>query len=271
MDIALTYYKIFDKEFYLKNYPHFDKDSSKNDLFSHWLQNGKNLNYIINKEQAIQRFKIGLEHSHELIKLTNYNPNNDIIFNILIRTSSRPEYFKKCIDSILEQNFKGEINIFVSYDNDETYEYLKKYLHVIKAFKMESNQDYGFNLYCNNLLEKVNSGWIIILDDDDRFLSNRALEIISSYIKKDNQLIIWNFLRPDRIVRPKEEFKFSEIDTTCFCFHNSFKNKASWIAERGSDFHFFSNLGKETNLEKKFLNLVLTRTIYDDRIANYGN
>jgi hypothetical protein len=271
MDIALTYYKIFDKEFYLKNYPHFDKDSSKNELFSHWLQNGKKFNYIINKQQAIQRFEIGLNHSKELIKMVDVNPNNNIIFNILIRTSSRPEYFKKCIDSILGQNFKGDINIFVSYDNEETYDYLKKYLHVIKAFKMESNQDYGFNLYCNNLLQKVESGWIIILDDDDQFLSNRALEIISSYIKKENQLIIWNFLRPDRIVRPKEEFVFSEIDTTCFCFNNSYKNKASWIAERGSDFHFFSNLGKKRNLEKKFLNLVLTRTIYDDRIANYGN
>jgi hypothetical protein len=271
MDIALTYYKIFDKEFYLKNYPHFDKDSSKNELFFHWLQNGKKFNYIINQEQAIRRFKIGLEHAEKLIEMTHYKPNCDIVFNILIRTSRRPEYFNNCIQSILNQTFKGKVNVFVTYDNKETQEYLKKYLHVIKAFKMESNKDYGFNLYCNNLLQKVEYGWIIILDDDDQFLSNGALEIISSYIKRDNQLIIWNFLRPDRIVKPKEEFVFSEIDTTCFCFNNKYKNKSYWKAERGSDFFYFDNLGRVPDLKKKFINLVLTRTIYNDRIANYGN
>ena len=271
MDFALTNYKFFDEDFYKKNYPHFDKDISKNDLFSHWLQNGRDLNYVINQEQAIQRFKIGLDHSNELIKLTNYIPNNDIIFNILIRTSGRPEYFKKCVESILEQNFKGKVNILVSYDSEETYNYLRNYLDCIKIFKFEKSGDYGFNLYCNYLMDKVEEGWIIFLDDDDKFLSPEVLDIISSNIEIENQMIIWNFLRPDRIVRPKEEFVFSEIDTTCFCFNNSYKNKASWIAERGSDFHFFSNLGNEKNLEKKFLNLVLTRTIYNDRIANYGN
>ena len=271
MDFALTYYKIFDEDFYIKNYPHFDKDSTKKELFSHWLQNGKKYNYIINKEQAIKRFNIGLEHSQELIKLKKYNPNNKIVFNILIRTSKRPEYFKKCIESILNQTFKGDINIFVSYDNDETYEYLKKYLHVIKVYKMEKQGDYGFNLYCNRLLQKVNEGWIIFLDDDDQFLSDKALDIISSHIERENQLLIWNFLRPDRIIKPKEEFIFSEIDTTCFCFNNSYKNKACWIAERGSDFYYFGTLAEERNLEKKFLNLALTRTIYNDRIANYGN
>ena len=203
--------------------------------------------------------------------MTQYTPNCDIVFNILIRTSRRPEYFNNCIQSILNQTFKGKVNVFVTYDNKETLEYLKQYIDKINIFKMENGENYGFNLYCNFLLEQVKEGWIIFLDDDDKFLSNQALDIISSNIKEDNELVIWNFLRPDRIVKPKEEFVFSEIDTTCFCFNNKYKNKSYWKAERGSDFFYFDNLGKVPDLEKKFINLVLTRTIYNDRIANYGN
>ena len=58
----------------------------------------------------------------------------------------------------------------------------------------------------------VKEGWIIFLDDDDMFLTNNSLSIISSYISSESDLIIWNYLRPDKIISPNNNFVKGEID-----------------------------------------------------------
>ena len=46
------------------------------------------------------------------------------LINILIRTSGRPVYFKKCIDSIRKQDYSN-YRILISYDTKEDLKYIK--------------------------------------------------------------------------------------------------------------------------------------------------
>ena len=55
------------------------------------------------------------------------------LINILIRVTFRPNYFEKCIESILNQTYKN-YNIICCYDDKLCLEYLKKYKDKLKYF-----------------------------------------------------------------------------------------------------------------------------------------
>ena len=270
MDFNLLNIKIFDEDFYKKNYLKFSKHNTERDLFLHYIKFGRKQNLSINSDLLKHYYKMNNDYSQRILENYKFEENPRIIFNILIRTSNRPKFFKKCIGSILEQNYSGKVNIFVCCDTPETLEYVSKYKGINIINKEKINTHYSFNLYCNDLLDIVNTGWIIFLDDDDEFINENCLGIISSKIKKNDNLLIWQFLRPDKIISPQEKFQLGELDTTCFCFHYSFKSEARWISQRCSDFYFFKNLDDKCNFDKIFLNMPLTKTIYSDIIANYG-
>ena len=144
------YYDIFDEKFYNKTY----KISNSNDkkiLFKHWIEQGEKQDFVINEYQLKTRLKLNTEHTCKLLDLLEYKPNDNVTFNILIRTSDRPVFFKKCIDSVLNQNFKGKVNIFVTCDTPNTLDYVNEYkdIKIIKVKKMR--KEYIFNLYCNVL------------------------------------------------------------------------------------------------------------------------
>ena len=121
------YYDSFDEIFYNENYKISEKKLSKETLFKHWLNHGRKLDYVINVEQLKDRVSLNLNYNNDLIKITDFKQDVKVEFNILIRTSERPNFFKKCVDSIFNQKYKGKINIYVSCDTYETYEYVKKY------------------------------------------------------------------------------------------------------------------------------------------------
>lgn len=96
------------------------------------------------------------------------------MFNILIRTSGRPKFFERCIESVLAQTY-GNYRILVSDDGDSDY----AYDYPVEVIKVRKREGYCFwNLYMNELLAKVDKGWIIYLDDDVTMKPD-ALEIIS--------------------------------------------------------------------------------------------
>ena len=270
MDFNLLNYNVLDVEFYKKNYNHFNSKYTKNDIFLHWLKHGEKEGCVLNQQQLNNRYELNISHTNELLELLEYKENNEIEFNILIRTSERPEYFKECLESIKDQKFTGKVNIYVCYDTVNTLNYLKKYEGINLIFYEKIYKSYNFNLYCNKLLDQVKEGWIIFMDDDDKFINNNCLQIISAEIKDDKDLIIWNFLRPDKIIAPKEKFIIGEIDTTCFCFNSKYKKKSKWIDKKCSDLFFFKELDNKVKFNKKFIRVALVRTIYSDFVAGYS-
>ena len=269
MSFELLNYQYIDKDFYNKNYS--NQNMHKKELFQHWIEQGKNNNCALNKDQLINRYNSNIKFYNDLILLEEFKENEEIIFNILIRTSNRKEYFKTCYESILKQNFKGKINIFVSYDNKETLKYLKEYndLNIIKCEK--GDKKYSFNLYCNDLLKEVKEGWIIFLDDDNKFINYNCLSLISDKIANTNELIIWKFIKPDKVIKPQEIFKKGEIDTSCFCFNYLNKDKSEWIDEKCSDFYYFNNLVNREKFNRKYIDLALVTTSYCEQVASLGN
>jgi hypothetical protein len=203
--------------------------------------------------------------------------SEEIIFNILIRNTYRPNYFKKCIESIHSQTFTN-YRIILCYDDKRCLEYLNNYdenIYKMEKFyvTVDSTNKYKFNLYSNTLLEKVKNGWIIFLDDDDKFDNVDALKNISNNINDISDVIFWKFKRPDKVIFPANlsDIKLGEIANCGYCFHSLFKNESKWIDKRCSDFNFFNGFINSYNFNKKMIMKILTSTSSDDRIGNFGN
>jgi glycosyltransferase involved in cell wall biosynthesis len=124
------------------------------------------------------------------------------LINILIRTSNRPEYFRTCIESVLKQKYEN-YRIYICFDKMESLKYLQSFknnekIEYFPVYK-KSKEKYKFNLYCNNLLDKVTSGYVIFLDDDDKFCHNNVLKVLNDVTDKQT-LVVWKFFRPDKLI-----------------------------------------------------------------------
>lgn len=270
----------FDENFYTKFYPDIKCASENNSIIplQHYNKHGimekrvccqEELNDIVNKNTE----KIKNEYKN-CIDITFKNPENK--FNILIRTSMRPEFFKLCINSILTQKYNN-YHIYICYDNTESLSYLNQYKLTknITFFFIEndSTEKYKFNLYNNTLMDMVNDGFIIFLDDDDVLTHNLCLKIINENIIDENSVLMWKFMRPDKLVYPKniDDIKIGEIDTTSLCFNCKYKNLSKWSDKQCGDFYFYSELFKklkEMNIDNIIkVNYILTKTIYSDKVC----
>ncbi|GAB5400444.1 MAG: hypothetical protein Aureis2KO_20290 [Aureisphaera sp.] len=169
-----------------------------------------------------------------------------------------------CRESIENQTYKNVRHI-VSYDNDKDLDYLKDYtgVDVVKVTPIsKAPQNAGkranfkfapYNLYCNTLLNEVDSGWVLFLDDDDRFIDSSALEDIVGHIRNAsrNTIILWQMRYPDGKVLPpqdhmaREMIKLSHIGAPCFTFHSKHKDKAKWDCWKAGDFFFLKQLFKQ--------------------------
>ena len=80
------------------------------------------------------------------------------LIHILIRVTFRPNFFKECINSIINQNYTN-YNIICCYDDKLCLKYLQDYDFINRYYYYYINYDlkdkYKYNLYCNDLLKKV--------------------------------------------------------------------------------------------------------------------
>lgn len=274
---------VFDHKFYLDIYLDLNKNGihTREQALKHFKQFGISEGRAFSKENMRDRFTQNLQNSVSAISKYSYTNgkylDNNVQFSILVRTSNRPDMCKKCIDSILSQTYHN-FHIYICYDDEKSLDYLHNYdtdkRITYFPVKVESNEKYHFNLYCNLLMEKVSDGYIIFLDDDDMFISPRVLEIINNQTDTNN-IIVWRFLRPDKFIYPKSldtELVLGEIGTACVCFHHSLKNVAQWEDKQCGDYYFYATLFKACKRNQIILlEYALTSTQFDDKIGNYGN
>ncbi len=204
-----------------------------------------------------------LKKTEELIKLKFKRKKEVITINILTRTSGRPNGFKKCHLSIKNQIYK-KVRHIVSYDSLSDLKYLDKYnITKIRVRPISQPNDFipakssckefkPYNLYCNDLLQQVEDGWIMFLDDDDMLVNKRALKDIVSKIEQRNTdtLIIWQSQFPNGDLIPpiytfsNKEIKLAHIDTACFIFHSKYKDMVKWDCWTAADFRFVKELSE---------------------------
>ena len=185
-----------------------------------------------------------------------YKKKNPTI-NILVRTSNRPLAFDICINSILNQTYKN-INIIVSYDDEQTFKYIKKYpIHAIKCNKVDSdsiptinNIEYGakapYNLYLNTMMEYVTDGWITYQDDDDCYCDLSAIQSMVNNIVDDDSFILWRTYSSQKIVPSDRNFGIfpvnCDIGGNSYLFHAKHKDYAIWEEYRKGNYRVAKKL-----------------------------
>lgn len=206
-----------------------------------------------------------------------------ILINILTRTSKRPLGFENCHKSIINQTYKN-IKHIVSYEDDKDLQYLNKYdIQKVKVDKYKGEKQINvdgylfapYNSYCNSLLNNVKEGWILFLDDDDNLLHNKVIEELVTEIKKNDEctMFIWKMRYPDGNTIPSNKyFKYKKIEinnigTPCILFNSKYKSITTWDNFKGSDFRFIKKLFEE--IPNK---IWLKRTyIQINNFGDYGN
>lgn len=193
------------------------------------------------------------------------------LFNILIRTSGRPNYFKECVKSIYNQTYKNW-NIIIGVDDviSEDYTVSEKGRTVLYKFdeykknKRPEGDEYGiffkYNLYLNELQKEVNDGYIMYLDDDDCLNDKNSLQKLSQEIENEDTFVIWRVKFPNRLVPSNENFGkppvMKDISGIGFTFHN--KYKIDWEPYKRGDYRVAKEL-YNTIPNKKFFNEVITK------------
>ena len=268
----------FCPKFYIHFYPDI-KETYKDDYagaYHHYLNGGKQEGRLPSKYKLNQN----IENIQNRIQVEFNNLETDTpLINILIRTSNRPNDFEECINSILTQTYTN-YRVIICYDKEESLHYLKKFENneniEYDSIYIDSEKHYKFNLYCNHLMSKVSDGWIIFLDDDDKLCHKYVLNELVNHIRKRNNtdnLFIWNFFRPDKLVFPKNinDIILGEIDTCNFCFHSKFKEEVKWGDKKCGDYRFFKKLIKKYDFNLYLINKVFTQTNFIHKLGNFGN
>ena len=122
------------------------------------------------------------------------------------------------------------------------------------------------------MLHKVNNGFIIFLDDDDKFCHNLVFKIINKYLE-NNHLHIWKYFRPDKIIFPKlsNKINLGEIASSGFSANKTKTINCDWWDKRNGDFNFISKIIKKNKVKIKKINFILSMAQFNDKISSLGN
>lgn len=266
----------FDYEFYTSFYPDLDMMSYDESL-NHYITWGKNEKRVCNSKmlrEFQEKTNKKINDEYEKLDIDKISLRDEKMFNVLIRTSNRPENFKECIKSVLDQKYKN-YKVFVCHDKIESLNYLNKYKDndKIEYFPVysSSKEKYKFNLYCNKLIDKVKKGYVIFLDDDDMFCHDRVFNILN-YCLNSETILVWKFFRPDKIIYPSSMKKIilGEIASCSFCSNIKNYKDCLWWDKKNGDYDFFIKVINKNKPKIVLLNKILTKTQFCDRVGNLG-
>lgn len=204
------------------------------------------------------------------------------LINVLIRTSNRPDEFRRCFESIIAQTYR-RINPIVCTDKRESLQYIGKYLNTKDVINVTpTGIPFHWNFYCNNLKERVTDGWFFYLDDDDFLHNPRVLERIAPHLNDPRLGIICQF---NRGVHPKPVFDIlslyrsdnsgvidfngftietntigtflikpiaierGKIGGSCIFLHHSQKSIANWDGHKAADYRFIRDVAEKIPLK----------------------
>lgn len=257
----------FDHRFYLSYYPDlFEKGFyTRSHAFKHWKNYGRKegrIGSLIDKKYLHNKDVL----RNEVISLSNASAAKTNPFvNIISRTNNRKQLFSRNREQLTNQKYHYWRQI-VSVQNKTSLSYVKKaglnQLDIV-CVKRESENPYFFNLFINHLLDKVNEGWIIFLDDDDLLVSENSLSIIAGQLMDEDCIYIWKTWFPDKIIPSSTDpyvIEEGDIASCSYAFHSKHKSIAEWDDKRAADYRCFKNLRKE--LKPVFFDKILTRISY---------
>ena len=207
-----------------------------------------------------------------------------MIFNILTRTSKRPNYFAQHMESIKNQTYdKKLIHNIISCEigNDITLEYVNQYVNkediygkvtiVFVEYKApKKGATFPYNLYINEMHKHVLSGYILYLDDDDILSTSDTLNDISNNVEQDKILLFQtkfpNRIYPNDMYFNKKSDKNMLVASCSYVYHTDHLPKLPlWGGNKADDNKFFKSL--KDILKIKWYKKILTQLA---RSSGYG-
>jgi GT2 family glycosyltransferase len=130
-----------------------------------------------------------------------------------------------------------------------------------------------YNLYVNDLLAAVQDGWVIVLDDDDEFLSRDAVAALEPHFDDPDKLLICKFAMGMQnhkrdIIMPRSfgvDLVLNDVSCSCAVFHSKHKESALWHGNYSGDYFAYSNLAKK--LEIEWIDKVVAGTQYGPSVG----
>lgn len=191
------------------------------------------------------------------------------IINVITRTSGRPKYFRLHKEYVDMQGYDN-INHIVCVDDDSSRDYVSKETvdvvvdidreQLISQDPLKDKNPFTYpdgrttgpysphNLYLNEAIKHVNEGWVMYLDDDDRFIDNNSIKTIVRLIEDhdDDTLIYWRMTRrrteiPRKAPNPPV---LADIGSPCFTFNIKYKEHAEWDGWKCGDHRVVTRLHK---------------------------
>lgn len=179
------------------------------------------------------------------------------LLNILIRTSDRPNYFRRMLDSIESQGYKN-YRLIISADTPLSAEYVLKsgYKPVIVPKEPPNEVNNApYNYYLNTLMDEVESGWVMFMDDDDIYSSDDIFSSVAERLGDEQRILVWRMQWPTGRVIPEDKFwgrlpfLASHIGMPCFAFHHSVSKGYLFDKRKGADYRFIAQLSRRNNVE----------------------
>jgi hypothetical protein len=187
------------------------------------------------------------------------------MINILIRLHTNLEKFYKTLNSVYKQTYNN-INVIVSIDNKEIYEYIcgRKndyqpiYINPNNLYAGEPNLDIDHNcshdnkqifgrlflpnIYFNILHQYVKPGYIFYLDVGDVILDDNMFQHLLVYIEQEYN-ILWNVMSKNKKVIPNKWHGYPilcNIDSSNIMFPT--KYIIPWTGYRRGDYRVIKEI-----------------------------
>jgi hypothetical protein len=161
---------------------------------------------------------------------------------ILIRTSGRPLFFARMMETIKNQTYKNIVTIVHSDDPRDDY-----VTGDIVIRGTAYGPEYGngtYNLYNNRLLKAISdTGWFHFIDDDDEYASADVIERLVENSKKDF-VNVGRVQRWNQTIFPKKWGEQKSYQTECFFLHTDYRFKAKWWGHKNGDHNYSKQLTK---------------------------
>lgn len=164
------------------------------------------------------------------------------LINILIRTSNRPNEFKRCLKSIVSQSYPN-IRIIIGYDNPKALEYIPEPLEKVFV-SADRSLPYWYDNYCNDLKSLVTDGWFCWVDDDDILNPDILKDIVL-----DAPVVLVQLQRQNNIVPKGVDFTRGNVGMPCVLVHHSLKEIAHVQSTGAGDFFYIKDLKEKVGLK----------------------
>lgn len=120
-----------------------------------------------------------------MIEQEKNNTLNRLV-SVIIVTYNHKHFLKKCLNSLLNQEYPHEVILFDNCSGDDTVSYVRECFPTVKVIENSSNAGYGAG---NNLGVKHAQGKYIVILNPDTIVRGGWLSALISPLKNENNII----------------------------------------------------------------------------------